>query len=606
MSGLSARRIAVLIAIPVILLACAVFATATIERNSAIHSGRQQEHAQRIVTGMLDQETGSRGYFETGEQRFLAPWYSGQTEFADALAQSRSLAGADASLQQTIDQQARRGAVWHAAVSAAIARQEATGHRPTVGQTVVWKSWMDDFRALNAIFQSQLQSRRNSSLSLATWLAVGVAAVISILLTLSGIGLLRRSNRLQRERLARQQELRELLQVSLSEEESQLLLIHHVEQIAPGAEAAVFNRNNSEDRLQARLPDGVDLTPLRALQTDQLRPRSCMAVRLSRTYARGPGEHPLVACEACGKVQGHVLCEPLLVGGEVIGSVLVAKARALVPTERDDLGDSVLQAAPILANQRNLALAEMRAASDALTGLPNRRAADESIKRMVAHSGRSLTPLSVILFDLDHFKRVNDLHGHDQGDKVLAAVGHTLNTSIRASDFAARFGGEEFLVLLPDTARVGAVEVAEKLRRAIERMELANVGTVTASFGVSSLPEDAAEPEYLLRIADRAMYAAKARGRNRVETMSTSQAEPSPGGAGGDRGVGGGRRRGLGLRSRLRGSGARRERVAPVRGHRRAHLEHDLRVPGQRHGPGRPGPGPTVHVGSDTGPRRPE
>jgi diguanylate cyclase (GGDEF)-like protein len=540
MAGLSARRIAMLIAIPVVLLACAVYATATIERNSALHSGSQEEQAQRLLTGMLDQETGSRGYFETGERRFLEPWYSGQTEFAAALAQSRSLAGADATLTQTIDQQAWRSASWRAAVSDAIDHQRVTGQRPTVAQSVVWKSWMDDFRALNAIFQSQLHSRRNSSLSLATWLAAGVAALVSIVLVLIGIVLLQRSHRQQRQRLARQQELRELLQVSLSEQESQLLLIHHVEQIAPGAEAAVLHRNNSKDRLEACLPDTVDRSPLRALETEQLRPRSCMAVRLSRTYARDPGEHPLVTCEACGKVQGHVLCEPLLVGGEVIGSVLVAKDGALAATDRAHIRDSVVQAAPILANQRNLALAEMRAASDALTALPNRRAADDSIKRMVAHAGRSVTPLSVLLFDLDHFKRVNDLHGHDQGDKVLAAVGQTVATAIRASDFAARYGGEEFLVLLPDTARAGAVEVAEKLRRAIERLELANVGTVTASFGVSSLPEDAAEPEYLVRVADRAMYAAKARGRNRVETMVTAQDEPSRDvRSGGDAGAGG-------------------------------------------------------------------
>jgi diguanylate cyclase (GGDEF)-like protein len=539
MAGLSARRIAMLIAIPVVLLACAVFATATIERNSALHSGSQEQQAQRLLTGMLDQETGARGYFETGERRFLAPWYSGQTEFADALARSRSLAGADAALRQTIDQQAQQGATWHAAISDAIDHQRVTGRRPTVEQMVVWKSWMDDFRALNAIFQGQLQSRRDSSLSLATWLAVGVAALVSIVLVLIGLALLRRSHRQQQRRLARQQELRELLQVSLSEEESQLLLIHHVEQIAPGAEAAVFNRNNSEDRLEACLPETVDRSPLRALETEQLRPRSCMAVRLSRTYARDPGENPLVKCEACGKVQGHILCEPLLVGGEVIGSVLVAKDGALAADEREHIRASVVQAAPILANQRNLALAEMRAASDALTGLPNRRAADDSIKRMVAHAGRSVTPLSVLLFDLDHFKRINDLHGHDQGDKVLAAIGQTVTTAIRASDFAARYGGEEFLVLLPDTARTGAVEVAEKLRRAIERLELANVGSVTASFGVSSLPEDAVEPEYLVRVADRAMYAAKARGRNRVETVVSAQDEPSREGTGGDGSAGG-------------------------------------------------------------------
>ena len=179
--------------------------------------------------------------------------------------------------------------------------------------------------------------------------------------------------------------------------------------------------------------------------------------------------------------------------------------------------ESVVQAAPILANQRTLALAERRAASDALTGLPNRRAADEALKRMSAHAGRTISNLSVVMVDLDHFKQVNDLHGHELGDKALAAVGQILSGELRASDFAARYGGEEFLLLLPDTDRSGAVEVAEKLRRAVEGAEIRGIGTLTASFGVATLPDDAVEPEHLVRKADRALYAAKAHGRNRVE-----------------------------------------------------------------------------------------
>jgi diguanylate cyclase (GGDEF)-like protein len=173
-----------------------------------------------------------------------------------------------------------------------------------------------------------------------------------------------------------------------------------------------------------------------------------------------------------------------------------------------------------MANQRNLELAERRAASDALTGLPNRRAADETLKRMAAHAGRTLMPLSVVIADLDHFKQVNDLHGHDLGDKALAAVGQILAEGLRASDFAARYGGEEFLLLLPDTDRAGAGQVAEKLRRAIEMAEIGDLGPMTASFGIATLPDDAVEPEQLVRNADRALYAAKALGRNRVEVAS--------------------------------------------------------------------------------------
>ncbi len=293
--------------------------------------------------------------------------------------------------------------------------------------------------------------------------------MLCILLVLAGIAIVRRAGRHESEELDRQQELRELLQISDSEKESQLLLIHHVQRSVPGAAAAVLNRNSSDDRLECQMDTDGDFAPLANLVLESLKPRSCLAVRLSRTYRQRPGQELLMRCEACGKVAGDVLCEPLLVGGQVIGSVLVARERAISDEEAAAVHQSVLLAAPILTNQRNLAVAERRAASDVLTGLPNRRAAEETLKRMMAHAGRTVTPLSAVLLDLDHFKQVNDLHGHDRGDTVLAAIGQILAAGMRASDFASRYGGEEFLLLLPDTDRRGAVEAAEKLRRAIER-----------------------------------------------------------------------------------------------------------------------------------------
>jgi diguanylate cyclase (GGDEF)-like protein len=388
---------------------------------------------------------------------------------------------------------------------------------------------MDQFRNLNILFRTQLADRRDRALTLATWLAVGLTAGLSLLLVAAGVLVLRRSARRDRGRLDRQQELRELLEVSESEEESQRLLIHHVQRGLPGAGAAVLSRNSSDDRLECRLdPDG-DPTPLGLLVVDQLKPRSCLAVRLSRSYRQRPGDEPLLRCETCGKLAADVVCEPLLVGGQVIGSVIVARERDIDDRERATLHESVLLAAPILANQRNLAVAELRAASDVLTGLPNRRAADETLKRMIAHAGRTVTPLSAVLLDLDHFKQVNDVHGHDRGDQALAAIGQVLAAGVRASDFAARYGGEEFLLLLPDTDRAGAVEVAEKLRRTMERSELREIGSLTASFGIASIPEDAVEPEQLLRKADRALYAAKARGRNRVEVADPAGGSRFPG-----------------------------------------------------------------------------
>jgi diguanylate cyclase (GGDEF)-like protein len=121
------------------------------------------------------------------------------------------------------------------------------------------------------------------------------------------------------------------------------------------------------------------------------------------------------------------------------------------------------------------------------------------------------------MLDLDHFKAINDSFGHQRGDQVLAAVGDLLSEEIRASDFVGRYGGEEFVVLLPHTGRAGGMELAEKLRDGIEGLCVRGLGrTLSASFGVAALPDDAGDPAELLRCADRALYAAKAAGRNRV------------------------------------------------------------------------------------------
>jgi diguanylate cyclase (GGDEF)-like protein len=251
-------------------------------------------------------------------------------------------------------------------------------------------------------------------------------------------------------------------------------------------------------------------------------PRSCLAVRLARTHESAADPPPLLECQLCGASASEATCVPLLVSGEVIGSVLVEHTRMLHADERRRIVDSASQAAPTLANLRNLAVAEARAATDSLTGLPNRRAVQEALKRMTAQAGRTLSPMAVLVLDLDHFKQINDTYGHDQGDAVLAAVGEVLGRSLRTSDFVGRNGGEEFIALLPDTSADGALEAAEKLRDAISRLLLPGIDRpVTASVGAAVYPYTTADPESLVRLADRALYVAKAGGRNRVELADT-------------------------------------------------------------------------------------
>lgn len=522
MAVLSLRRIVALVVTTVLLIGGAVFAAATLARSSAEHAAEQKNASEQMLTAMLNQETGARGYFETRARAFLQPLTQGASSFPQALSRSRSLAGADPALQLTLNDEAQRSATWLAATQAQITRLQSSGIRPTVGKALTDKATMDRFRAANAAFDAQLRQRRAAALSTQTWIAVALALILSLGLVAAAAAVMRRVAGRERKRVRRQSELRDLLQVSESETESRRLLIGHIERIVPGSAAAVFNRNNSDNRLEPVIGDNAENTALSGMKFDELRPRSCLAVRLSRAYERRPREEPLLKCEVCGEVGGDVTCEPLLVGGQVIGSVLIARPKMIGELERSRARDSVVQAAPILANQRNLALAERRAASDVLTGLPNRRAADENLKRMAAHASRQRSPLAAVLLDLDHFKQINDIHGHEQGDQALAAIGQILSSTLRASDFAARYGGEEFLLLLPDTDRHAAREVAEKLRLAIQSPDISQIHALTASFGVAVLPEDAGEPDLLIRRADRALYAAKAGGRNRVETATPS------------------------------------------------------------------------------------
>jgi diguanylate cyclase (GGDEF)-like protein len=155
--------------------------------------------------------------------------------------------------------------------------------------------------------------------------------------------------------------------------------------------------------------------------------------------------------------------------------------------------------------------------TDALTGLHNRRALDRCLRQALERDAHAAQPLSLVMFDIDHFKRVNDAFGHDAGDDALRAVGAAARRRLRHHDMLARIGGEEFVVLLPQTDAAGAALVAEDLRLQVRATDAGRAGSVTASFGVAQWDgrEDAAA---LLARADAALYRAKHAGRDRVET----------------------------------------------------------------------------------------
>lgn len=161
------------------------------------------------------------------------------------------------------------------------------------------------------------------------------------------------------------------------------------------------------------------------------------------------------------------------------------------------------------------------AETDELTGLYNRRRVSRLLEEEMERSLRYELPLSVIVFDIDDFKRVNDDFGHDVGDAVLAGLAKLAKDTVRQSDELARWGGEEFLVVAPETSRSGSRKLADRLREAIEEYEFEAGERVSASFGVSKLrPRDSATT--LVKRADVALYRAKTRGKNRVETEAAA------------------------------------------------------------------------------------
>jgi diguanylate cyclase (GGDEF)-like protein len=318
------------------------------------------------------------------------------------------------------------------------------------------------------------------------------------------------------DEMVERREFVDTLQVTTSEEVAHDLLKRQIERSISASSVVVLNRNNSDDRLEATTTLRED-SSLKASLTDA-KPSSCLAVLFGRPHTEDPDHEPLTRCVVCGTTGRRATCEPLLVGGEVIGSVLVEHSELLHESEATALRESVSQAAPVLANLRNLALVEFRASTDGLTGLPNKRAVTDTIKRMAAQASRSLAPLSAIVLDLDHFKQINDSFGHGRGDDVLAAVGAVLSETVRTSDFVGRNGGEEFIVLLPDTDADRAAVAAEKVRVAITQISVAGVQRqITVSLGIASMPRHAGDGDQLVRSADRALYVAKTNGRNQIE-----------------------------------------------------------------------------------------
>lgn len=194
---------------------------------------------------------------------------------------------------------------------------------------------------------------------------------------------------------------------------------------------------------------------------------------------------------------------------------LLISAAAIVGQEGEPIGSAAL-IRDVTDEKRLITELQRISITDALTGIFNRRHLDERLKLEFERGDRGSKPLSVILFDVDHFKKFNDTHGHDQGDRVLQTMGRVMKSVLRQYDLPCRYGGEEFVAILPSADSDGAAAVAERLRRQVEETEVDGL-RVTISLGVATYPDlPVSQPKELLEAADAALYRAKEAGRNRV------------------------------------------------------------------------------------------
>ena len=264
-------------------------------------------------------------------------------------------------------------------------------------------------------------------------------------------------------------------------------------------------------------------------------PEDCWALRRGQAY-------PLSGTSS-GFVCKHVhwpnpdfpestyFCVPLTAQGEVIGVLTIDGMRTIDPLERR-LGIAASeQLALSLANIRLQDTLRTQSIRDPLTGLFNRRYLEVSFERELLRATRRTLPLSVLMLDLDHFKRFNDSHGHEAGDALLAQFAEVLKRATRNEDIACRYGGEEFTVVLHEAGEDIARERAELIRSMTAEMSVAHrqvqLEHITVSIGYAVFPRDGTTAENLLRRADAALYAAKRSGRNRVASALENPVQPA-------------------------------------------------------------------------------
>jgi diguanylate cyclase (GGDEF)-like protein len=345
--------------------------------------------------------------------------------------------------------------------------------------------------------------------------------------------------RRQTQEITQVSELGSLLQSCTSQKEAFRLVPERLRRILPDASGCISVLSPSKSRVESVAEWGP------GPPADQIfTPGECWALRRGSTHAHGGGPSALKCPHLLG--DGPSICIPLIANGDAVG--VLALQENTLPTSADDVPRSSAVAwrrqlalsaaehiAVAIANLNLRDALRLQAVRDSLTGLYNRRYMEEFLEHELRRAQRRHRPLAVMMLDLDHFKRYNDTFGHAVGDQTLAAVGETLLRSVRAEDVVCRYGGEEFVIVLPECSLRQAVTRADDIRLRLRDYCLQSDGqprdpiTVTVSIGVAAFDETdetTDRPNLLLKLADDALYQAKRTGRNCVIAAKPAASAP--------------------------------------------------------------------------------
>ncbi len=336
----------------------------------------------------------------------------------------------------------------------------------------------------------------------------------------------------RRERAAsRLHELSQLLQTATDAGEALAIFERLTPVLLPGGSGAIYVISPSRDDLELQIRFG----PVAHELKPQTAPVDCWALRQGHSYLVPNVDRKLV-CEHLGGRQGlrdAYACLPLVTQGETIGLLHVSFSQEALTDAPLDQRDEELEAIATAASLAlgNLALREkLRSQSvrDGLTGFYNRRFLEESLPREIERCRRRNLPLTVVMADLDHFKKLNDTWGHEAGDLAIQSFAEAARRHFRSEDLLCRYGGEEFCFVLPECspedARARAEALLKSQRESIVRFGRDAIGPITTSIGIATYPDQAADGSSLVRLADAALYRAKLEGRDRLVVHDSSVA----------------------------------------------------------------------------------